>query len=194
MLQLMTEDGLESFWQAKLHSTAPAAGSSDAARWTSASAQHRSDPTTPPDIKHVQLQHSNSHASQQRAAGATQQPEQLASLPDARTNLLVQRLYRHKLNQLMAHPTTTLCSCSQCGAIFAVLHRHKFHCSHDRAGLAADADLHVVSSRHHVADKTWKSQRQGSEPAQQRITVMQHAVLPQPYCTRPTMQILDLCS
>ena len=148
-MQLITEETLEDFWQAQL--PGPSAKFSDtppgAAQLNTKIDAAKSDGN--------QAKPTNSHAIQQSNPDSV---PTVSSLPNARTNLLVQRLYRHKLDQLVASPATVLCRCLQCGTMFAALHRHKFPCSHP-AGAGANADLHVISSRHHVADKTWKAQR-----------------------------------
>lgn len=151
-VQLTTEESLESFWQSQLPTATPAANlsdtSSDVAQQESISIAAR------PDSNQVQRCHSP--ATPQFTPSSAQHA---SSLPNARTNLLVQRLYRHKLDQLGASPATVLCRCSQCSTVFAALHRHKFPCSQDCATGDGTAELHVISSRHHVADKTWKAQR-----------------------------------
>lgn len=149
-MQLLTEETLEGFWQSQLPS--PAAKLSDIPLETT---QLESNLDAAGSDSN-QANHSNSHAPQQSESSSVQSA---SSLPNVRTNLLVQRLYRHKLDQLVASPATILCRCLQCGTVFAALHRHKIPCSQDPAGAGANPDLHVISSRHHVADKSWKAQR-----------------------------------
>lgn len=153
-VQLTTEEILENFWQSQY---AVANTAAKLPQQSPDAAQHGSSQGTT-DHNSTSTQQSASHAAQ-TVSSSSSNCQKASSLPNARTNLLVQRLYRHKLDQLVANPATVLCKCSQCSTVFAALHRHKFPCSHESVAASVDAGLRVISSRHHVADKTWKAQR-----------------------------------
>ena len=88
-MQLITEETLEDFWQAQLPGiSAKLSDTPDAAK----SDGNQAKPT-------------NSHAIQQSNPDSV---PTVSSLPNARTNLLVQLLYRHKLDQLVARQATVL--------------------------------------------------------------------------------------
>lgn len=72
------------------------------------------------------------------------------ALPLSKTALLVQRLYKHKVDHMISDSTTSLAACTQCGEVFAAAYRHKLNCE----PVGGD------SLRRHIPDRSWKVQRQ----------------------------------
>ncbi|DBA92116.1 TPA: hypothetical protein ACH3X1_015842 [Trebouxia sp. C0004] len=78
------------------------------------------------------------------------------ALQPFRSHLLVQRLYKHKVDHMIREPATALSRCTQCGEIFSAAYRHKLKCE---AGLGSEGDPLACAFRRHILDRGWKVQR-----------------------------------
>ncbi|KAA6423279.1 MAG: hypothetical protein FRX49_06731, partial [Trebouxia sp. A1-2] len=102
-----------------------------------------------------------------RDEGNTNQPlPSSPALQPFRSHLLVQRLYKHKVDHMIREPATALSRCTQCGEIFAVPYRHKLKCE---AAVGSEGDPLAAAFRRHILDRGWKVQRTAQRgPSQQR--------------------------
>lgn len=74
----------------------------------------------------------------------------------SRSHLLVQRLYRHKVDHMIRDAATTLSRCTQCEEVFSATYRHKLNCE---AGVGSGGDPLAAAFRRHIPDRSWKVQR-----------------------------------
>lgn len=75
------------------------------------------------------------------------------ALPLSKTGLLVQRLYKDKVEHIVKDTATTLAACTQCGDVFAAAYRHKLNCE------SVGADSSAAAFRRHIPDRSWKAHR-----------------------------------
>ena len=75
-------------------------------------------------------------------------------LPSSKTALLVQRLYKHKVDHMIRDSTTSLAMCTQCGEAFAAAYQHQLNCE------SVGSDPSAATFRRHIPDRSWKVQRQ----------------------------------
>lgn len=80
------------------------------------------------------------------------------ALPLSKSGLLVQRLYKHKVEHMIRDTATTLATCTQCGEVFAAAYRHRLNCE------SVGADPTAAAFRRHIPDKSWKAQRHVPQP------------------------------
>jgi len=78
------------------------------------------------------------------------------ALQPFRSHLLVQRLYKHKVDHMIREPATALSRCTQCGEIFSAPYRHKLKCEVE---LRSEGDPLAAAFRRHILDRGWKVQR-----------------------------------
>ena len=81
------------------------------------------------------------------------------ALPTSRSHLLVQRLYKHKVDHMIRDSTTALSKCTQCEEVFSASYRHKLNCE---AGEGSRTDPLAAATRRHILDRNWNVQRQVS--------------------------------
>ena len=74
----------------------------------------------------------------------------------SKTALLVQRLYKHKVDHMIRDSTSSLATCTQCGEVFAAAYRHKLNCE------SVESDPSAATHRRHIPDRSWKVQRQAA--------------------------------
>ncbi len=89
--------------------------------------------------------------------GNTHQPlPSSPALQPFRSHLLVQRLYKHKVDHMIREPATALSRCTQCGEVFSACYRHKLKCE---VGVGSEGDPLAAAFRRHILDRGWKVQR-----------------------------------
>ena len=82
------------------------------------------------------------------------------------SQLLVQRLYRHKVDHMIRDAATTLFRCTQCEEVFAATYRHKLNCE---AGVGSGGDPLAAAFRRHIPDRSWKVQRSACNHVQRQL-------------------------
>ncbi|DBA95187.1 TPA: hypothetical protein ACH3X3_013092 [Trebouxia sp. C0006] len=89
--------------------------------------------------------------------GNTHQPlPSSPALQAFRSHLLVQRLYKHKVDHIIREPATALSRCTECGEVFSACYRHKLKCE---VGVGSEGDPLAAAFRRHILDRGWKVQR-----------------------------------
>ena len=164
-VQEVSEDSLEVFWQSQQPSKAPCT----CILATSSLYMHCIDGMA---IDNYKVLHSLPSqpccASSEgwelvgaQTQGSTTQPPTGPAQPPPRSHLLVQRLYKHKVDHMVRGAATALVRCTACGDVFSGPNRHKLPCTGELGlGVGPAGEALTAAVRWHVPDRTWRVTRQ----------------------------------